>query len=102
MTYSFVNFGSLPSSLPRTLCDWNERTCCLISKFAFAPSGTGRKFLLSADFFNASRSRPESASNFLATSRVIQERTEIAPAFLSDVSSSKFSFDQLVRTTQYG
>src|SRR5438045_9085444 len=102
MTYSFVNFGSLPSSLPTTLCDWNERTCCLISKFAFTPSGTGRKSLLSADFFNESTSCPESASNFLATATVIQDRTETAPAFFSGAASPKFPLDALVRPTEYG
>src|SRR5437763_14734308 len=102
MTYSFVNFGSLPSSLPITLCDSTERTCCLISKFAFTPSGTGRKSFLIADFFDESKACPESASSFLATSTVSQERTETAPAFLSGASSAKFSCDQLDRTTEHG
>src|SRR5438046_9677787 len=102
MTYSFVNFRSPPSSLPITLCDSTERTCCLISKLAFTPSETGRKSLLSADFFDESKSCPESASKFLATSTVIQDRTETAPAFLCGAACSKLSFDQVVLATVDG
>src|SRR6476469_10305343 len=102
MTYSPFNFGSLPSSLPMTLCDLNERTCCLISMLALAFRATGRKFLVIADFLRASKSWPESANNFFATSKVIQERADTASIFLFGLSSSKFSLLQLDFTTCHG
>src|SRR3954447_25826264 len=100
--YSSFDFGSLPSSLPMTLWDLNERTCCLISMLALAFSTTGRKFLAIADFLSASKSCPESVNNFFVTSKVIQERAETASMFLFELSSSKFSLLQLDFTTCQG
>src|SRR4029079_12933451 len=95
MTYSRFNVGSLPSSLPMTLCDLKERICCLIAMLALAFRTTGRKSLVTADFLRASKSWPESANNFFATSKVIQERADTASMFLFGLSSSKFSLLQL-------
>src|SRR3954471_3284036 len=100
--YSPFNLGSLPSSLPMTLCDLNERTCCLISMLASAFSTTGRKSLVIADFLRASKSWLESVNNFFATSSVIHERAETASIFLFGLSSSKFSLLQLDLTTCHG
>src|ERR1051326_3289476 len=72
--YSSRSFGSLPSSLPMTLWDLNARICCLISMLALAFNATGRKFFVTADFFSASKSFPQSVNNFFATSRVTHER----------------------------
>src|SRR5215475_10081013 len=102
MTYSPLDLGSLPSSLPMTLCDLNERTCCLISMLALAFRATGRKSLLIADFLRVSKSWPESANNFFATSSVIHERAGTASIFLFGLSSSKFSLLQLDLTTCQG
>src|SRR4029077_5900817 len=102
MRYSSRNFESLPSSLPMTLCDLNERTCCLISMLALAFRTTGRKSLVIADFLRPSKSRPESANNFFATSKVIQERADTASTFLFGLSSSQFSLPQLDFTTCHG
>src|SRR5204863_4622233 len=102
MTYSPFDFGSLPSTLPMTLCDLKERTCCLIAMLALAFRVTGRKFLVIADFLRPSKSWPESANNFFATSKVIHERAETASIFLFGLSSSKFSLLQLDFTTCQG
>src|SRR5207249_6918394 len=102
MMYSSRNFGSLPSSLPMTLCDLNERICCLITMLDFAFNATDRKCFVTADFFSASKSCPQSANNFFATSNVIHERAETASMFLFGLSSSKFSLPQLDLTTCHG
>src|ERR1700747_1371637 len=102
MIYSSRNFESLPSSLPMTLCDLNERICCLIAMLVLAFTTTGRKPLVIADFLRASKFWPESASNFFATSKVIQERADTASMFLFGLSSSKFSLLQLDLTTCQG
>src|SRR6478609_4111167 len=102
MTYSPFNFGSLPSSLPMTLCDLNERICCLIAMLALAFRTTGRKFLAIADFLRPSKFSLESANNFFATSRGIQERADTASMFLFGLSSSKFFLLQLDLTTCHG
>src|SRR5882762_1414515 len=102
MTYSPFNLGSLPSSLPITLCDLIERICCLIAMLALAFRTTGRKPLVIADFLRTSKSWPESANNFFATYKVIQERADTASMFLFGLSSSKFSLAQLDFTTCQG
>src|ERR1043166_4323008 len=102
MMYSSRSFESLPSSLPTTLCDLNERTCCLISILVLVFRTTDRKSLAIADFLRASKSWPESANNFFATSKVIQERADTASIFLFGLSSSKFSLLQLDFTTCHG
>src|ERR1700757_4021878 len=100
--YSPFNFGSLPSSLPMTLCDLKERTCCLIAMLALAFRTTGRKPLVIADFLRSSKFWPQSANNSFATSKVIQERADTASMFLFGLSSSKFSLLQLDLTTCQG
>src|SRR4030095_16834283 len=102
MIYSSCNFGSLPSSLPMTLCDLKERICCLIAMLALAFRTTGRKSLVIADFLRASKFWSQSANNFFATSSVIHERVETASIFLFGLSSSKFSLLQLDLTTCQG
>src|SRR3954453_8822285 len=102
MMYSSRNFESLPSSLPITLCDLNERICCLISMLALAFRTMGRKSLVIADFLRASKFWPESVNNFCANSNVIHERAETAFMFLFGLSSSKFSLAQLDLTTCHG
>src|SRR5438046_9401778 len=102
MTYSSCNFGSFPSSLPMTLCDLNERICCLMSILALAFNATGRNPFVIADCFSASKSCLQSAHNFFATSNVIHERAETSPMFLFGLSSSKFSLPQLDLTTCQG
>src|SRR5678816_948977 len=102
MMYSPFNFGSLPSNLPMTLCDLNERICCAIAMFALAFRTTGRKFLVIADFLRTSKFWPESANNFFVASSVIHERAETASIFLFALSSSKFSLLQLDLTTCHG
>src|SRR5438045_9125497 len=71
----------------------------LMSMFAFAFSATGRNSFVIADFLSESKSWPQSANNFLATSSVIHERADSASMFLFGLSSSKFSFAQLDLTT---
>src|SRR5436853_1255654 len=102
MMYSSFKFGSAPSNLPITLCDLNERSACLIWIFAFAFNVTGRNSFVIADFLRASKSWPQSANNFLATSSVIHERADTASMFLFGLSSSKFSLAQLDLTTCHG
>src|SRR5262245_51504634 len=102
MMYWSRNFESLPSSLPITLCDVNERICCLIRMLALALRTTGRKSLAIADFLRPSKSWPESANNSFATSKVIHERADTASIFLFGLSSSKFSLLQLDLTTCHG
>src|SRR5436309_15790898 len=102
MMYSSFKFGSAPSNLPTTLCDLDERSACLMSMLLFAFSATGRKSFEIADFLSASKSWPQSASSFLATSSVIHERAETASMFLFGLSSSKFSLAQLDLTTCHG
>src|SRR5438093_9723080 len=102
MMHSSRNFESLPSSLPMTLCDLNERTCCLIAMLALALKAAGRKSLVIADLLRASKSCPESANNFFAMSSLIHERAETASIFLFGLSSSKFSLPQLDLTTCHG
>src|SRR5260370_33523682 len=95
MMYSSFKFGSAPSNLPITLCDLNERSACLMSMLLFTFSAIGRKFFEIADFLSVSKSWPQSASRFLATSTAIHERDQTASMFLFGLSSSKFSLAQL-------
>jgi hypothetical protein len=50
------------------------KICCLIWTLAVAVSAIGRKSLAIAVFLSASKSSPQSATIFFATSSVIQER----------------------------
>src|SRR5881396_1730391 len=52
------------------------------------------KIFRDSSFLSASKSCPQSATIFFATSSVIQERTETASMFLFGLSSSKFSLPQ--------
>src|SRR5215216_6269818 len=99
--YSFLRFGSAPSSFAITFFDWISRTSFRTWNVAFAFSATGLKSLRVAALWSESKFRPALRNSSFVLSSVIHDST--ATRFVGPVALlSKFSRPQLPTTTSYG